>query len=414
MICLQARWVFPGDGPPQKNGKIAIADGRIVELPGASIPVIDLGDVALVPGLINAHTHLEFSDLTQPIEPRREFSSWIANVIQSRRARVESIDEIVRRGLDECETSGTSALAEIATSNWMLDLTLQQKSPSVHFFREFLGLRPEQVDVQLEAAKQFLEQGRSSGMKHLGLSPHAPYSLHPKLFEGLCDLAAEYAVPVVMHLAESPAELQLLAQGSGPLVELFTGMGIWRSDVIPRDRRPMHYLRSLAHLPRVLLAHGNLLETSEQDFISQHPNISIVYCPRTHAAMQNGTHPWREMLRRGINVAIGTDSRASNPDLSIWSEMRFLHSRHSELPASEILKLGTANGARALGIAGGGLLQPGTEAGFNIVTLSEAGMENPQRHLFDGTITPGYRIDLKRMPGRTLNGPVCKSQTGKA
>ncbi|HWL10333.1 MAG TPA: amidohydrolase family protein [Planctomicrobium sp.] len=395
----QARWVYTGLGPPIRNGQFTVLDGRFVENTFATnVELVDLGDVAVIPGLINAHTHLEFSDLTHPVEPRRSFSQWIQNVIHTRRTRTGTADAAIRRGLEECQSTGTTALAEIATSDWILKHSLSN-GPDIHFFREFLGLRAEQVDDQLNAAKAFLEQARSAEIPNVGLSPHAPYSLHPKLFHGLCDLAGDFQVPVTMHLAESPAELELLANGTGPLVDLFTALGLWRSDVIPTGTRPIQYLRRLVELPRVLIAHGNLFDTEELDFVASSPNFSIAYCPRTHAAMQSGTHPWEQMRSRGIPVALGTDSRASNPDLSIWNELRFLHSRHPDRPASELLQLATANGAKALGLSALGTIHPGSRATFRIVTLPESAVDTPEQALFSGELTGNIDWDDSRQIG---------------
>jgi len=386
VIRYQARWVFTGQGEPVPNGRFTVHDGRYVEEdPGRIIPIVDLGDVAVIPGLINAHTHLEFSDLNQPVEPQREFAPWIEQVIQTRRSRTVPPDQSIERGLQECRSSGTTALAEIATSDWGLERTSPVETPQVLFFREFLGLRADSVTATLNQAQEFLEKSRGASDFREGLSPHAPYSLHPQLFQGLCRLAQQYQVPVTMHLAESPAELQLLAHGSGPLVDLFSRMGLWRSDVIPLGTRPLDFLRVLAELPRVLLAHGNLLDDEELDFIAKHPQMSVVYCPRTHAAMQQGVHPWEEMQRRGIPVAIGTDSRASNPDLSLWNELRFLHARHPERRASDLLSLATANAAQALGLNDRGAIRSGSRSDFQVVLLPESSRRDPQLSLFQGT-----------------------------
>ncbi len=404
MIRLRAQWVFTGDGPPIRNGSVVIEDGLFLseeEFVGEN--TIDLGAVALIPGLINTHTHLEFSDLRAPLEPRADFAAWIQQVIASRQSRSISPEESIQTGLREVASTGTAAVGEIATRDWLFQSEIKADRRRIRFYREYLGLRSEQVIPTLAAARKFLDQGQELTPGSVGLSPHAPYSLHPKLFAGLCDLAAEKQVPLTMHLAESPAELQLLSSGTGSLVDLFSRMGIWRDDVIPRQTRPMDYLKRLAGLPHVLLAHGNLLDEQELDFIAEHPEFSIAYCPRTFAAMQSGEHPWRRMHERGINITLGTDSRASNPDLSIWEELRFLQKQAPDVPCSDLLQLATANAGKALAMDRG-TIAPGQAADLCVIALPDSfpvkdGFDS-QRHLFAGEIS---KIMLD---GEWLNRPI--------
>ena len=236
--------------------------------------------------------------------------------------------------------------------------------------------------AQLEIAEQHLRQPASPGIVR-GLSPHAPYSVHPQLLNRLMMLAQEHAVPVAMHLAETRDELELLDSGTGPLVDLLNDFGVWDPEFIPRGSKPLDYLRPLSQAERGLVIHGNYLSDEELDFLTRHPQLSVVYCPRTHAAMGHPPHPWQAMQQRGINVCIGTDSRASNPDLSIWEELRLLQGLAPELPASEILKFGTSNGAQALGIsASHGRLAPGLNAQLLLAPLSPTALSDPELHLF--------------------------------
>ncbi|WP_437192398.1 amidohydrolase family protein [Planctomicrobium sp. SH527] len=392
---LKARWLFDGTNPPVEHAEIVIDGDRIGSGPSddAQAEVIQLGNIAVIPGLINTHTHLEFSKLSIPLEPRREFANWIRTVIAEQRQRNVGPLASVQQGLQETSSTGTSGLAEIATSDWIFDPDLSPSSQSLLVLREFLGLRQEAIDPQLDAARLFLEQASSHSRRtpggqrlQVGLSPHAPYSLHPKLFEGLCELAADASVPVAMHLAESPAEIELLENGTGPLADLFSSMGIWRDGVIPRQTRPLNYLECLAELPRVIVAHGNLLTSDEMEFMARHSQMSVAYCPRTHAAMQTGEHPWQEMKRLGIRVTLGTDSRASNPDLSLWNELLFLAGRFPEIDASELLRMATADAADALGWEDQGRIEPGLLANLVLISLPESGVNDPQRCLFTGSV----------------------------
>ncbi len=192
--------------------------------------------------------------------------------------------------------------------------------------------------------------GPSSLASRAGLSPHAPYSVHPLLLTKLVGLGAAANVPVAMHLAESREELELLARGSGPFRELLDGLGVWSPEVFGGGRRPLDYLKRLAGAPRVLVIHGNYLDAEEIDYLAARAaTSSVVYCPRTHAFFAHERYPLAGMLAREVNVALGTDSRASNPDLSLLAEMRFCAASHSDVPAAAILEMATIRGARALG-----------------------------------------------------------------
>lgn len=375
MSLYKAKWFFPGDRPPIENAIVRLDEGCIhVVQESADAEVIDLGDVAITPALVNAHTHLEFSYLSEPLQPLRDFPNWIRSVVQSRAERTISTAESVRRGLMQVSESQTRLVGEIATSDWRGDVDVPV-SVQVVMFREFYGLTDERVAECLVEAREFLSATPSQNI-FAGLSPHAPYSVHPKLFDGLCDLAVEFDAPLAFHLAESPAELQLIRDGSGSLAESFKRSGFWRDNVFPQGTTPLPYIERLAELPKALIIHGNLLTLDEMEFIANHPNLSVVYCPRTHASMQQGDHPWKSMIDLGINVAIGTDSRASNPDLSIWNELRFLADQFPEVPASKILKLGTINGAKALGM---------TLNGMTVISLNEEAVKAPEASLFTGT-----------------------------
>ncbi len=218
-----------------------------------------------------------------------------------------------------------------------------------------------------------------------GLSPHAPYSVHPELLDRVLRLAKAANVPVAMHLAESGEELELLASGTGPFRQLLEHLGVWAPEVFPGGWRPLDYLKRLADAPVALIIHGNYLDPEEIDFLADHrANMSLVYCPRTHAYFRHARYPLAEMLARGVNVALGTDSRASNPDLSMWAELRFAAHTHREVPPAAILEMATVAGARALGIdAEVGTLEPGKLANLVVVDLPAALAGDPHQLLLE-------------------------------
>ncbi|HID22771.1 MAG TPA: hypothetical protein EYP14_10275, partial [Planctomycetaceae bacterium] len=321
-----ARWIFPVSGPPIENGTLIASDGVIEDVwPSQDARALDLGPVALIPGLVNAHTHLEFSDLNAPLAaPGCNFFEWIPFVVAYRLRRslagASAVRRALERGLRECHGTATAVVADIVTTEYEPAQFPGPRSQLV-LFRELYTLRPKQISPQLELARRHLERfgPASEGIAAVGgLSPHAPYTVHPELFEKLIELARRHRAPVAMHLAETEAERELLECGTGPCVELLRRFGLWKANLFERGVTILDYLRKLAETERALVIHGNYLNNDDIAFLADHPHLCVVYCPRSHAYFGHRPHRWQQMLDQGVSVAIGTDSRASNPDLSVW------------------------------------------------------------------------------------------------
>jgi cytosine/adenosine deaminase-related metal-dependent hydrolase len=364
-LALRARWVFPVDQPPIEGGVVTIAGGRIVAVGENSSgqPPRDLGDVALIPGLVNAHTHLEFSTLERPLgQPNIAFPEWIRAVVEHRREQgkklvveTDGFQRFRRRaaqaGLKELQAGGTVAVGEIATPGWPREC-FPAAGLTVTIFLELLGLEKKQQPSLLAMAKSFVgDILDAAAALRPGLSPHAPYTAGSELVEEACKLSAAERVPVAMHLAESREELQLLGEHAGPLVEVLQSLGAWHPDAVPRGSRPIDYLEMLATAHRALVIHGNYLAAEEIEFLGSHrERMSAVYCPRTHAYFGHEPYPLAAMLAARVRVAVGTDSLATNPDLSLFRELRQISRTHRDVPPEAILRMGTLAGAEALGI----------------------------------------------------------------
>jgi len=397
MTRLLARWIFPVDQPPIERGLVEIIDGIISTVePFTGQPdsgTVDLGNVAIIPGLVNAHAHLEFSSLDAPIEPALPFTDWIGRLMAHRRERPGSLAEYISAGAHEAAVTGASLVGDIVTGDWSPDC-VPDDGPPIVAFRELIGLLPEQVAPQLELAKQHIADCRAAdGAEQGGLvpaiSPHAPYSVCPDLFHQLVELANAENVPLCIHLAETLAELELLQSGTGEFFEMLTRFGLWRDGAISKGTRPMDYLQPLARLPHASIAHGNYLAEDEIDFLVAHPNIATVFCPRTHAFFGHVDHPWQRLLDARATVCIGTDGRSSNPDYSLWYELQFLaqHSENKRLP--QILDAGTRQGAAALGQENEtGTITTGKRADLTLISLDESTTTDPWAALFASTTRP--------------------------
>lgn len=343
---LTARWVVPVVGPPLEHGTITIrADSlEAVEPFGQRSADQDLGNVALLPGFVNAHTHLDLTGLRDRCPPTQDFTAWLRHVIELRRQRssAQTMADI-RLGAAECLRAGTTLVGDISAGGQSWDVLRDQPMRAV-VFHELLGLSRLRAEQAVESAKSWLGRVAATTTCRPGLSPHAPYSVSDWLFGQAANLADQHRLPLTTHLGETRAEYQLLLDHSGPLREFLQGLGAWDPDGLvsfPEEVCLIYHDRSL---PRVLAhanyADGTLLAVSQS---------SVVYCPRTHAAFGHPPHPFREFLARGIRVALGTDSLASNPDLDILAEARFIHQRYPDVPGDTLLRMLTLRGAQALG-----------------------------------------------------------------
>ena len=359
---IRCAWLVNPGKAPRKNIRVTIVNGTVAELCEAPADELSqIADVAIMPSFVNVHTHLEFSRLPAPLAPSTPFSDWIRSVIQYRSAGPDGeqfMTDGIRSGLHESRNAGVRLIGEISTTEHGVS-TLQQAIEEARIsgvsFRELIGFSADHVSGQLNAAGKHLETTPAIytiADEHQlvrGLSPHAPYSVHPELFEGLVDIARRTTVPVAMHLAETVDEVELLLNQTGRFVDFLQSLNLWDPQILAPGTAPLRYLEKLAQLERALAVHGNYFGPAEIEFLSRHPHVAVVYCPRTHAYFGHTPHPWQQLQSAGAVVLLGTDSRASNPDLSVWKELQFVASRKNVAPVWELLPMITTSAAAALG-----------------------------------------------------------------
>jgi cytosine/adenosine deaminase-related metal-dependent hydrolase len=372
---LTARWVFPVVGPPLERGLVTVAGERVaaVEPHGARRADLDLGDCAVLPGLVNAHTHLDLTGMRGLAPPSPDFTGWLRQVIAYRRVRApEQVQADIRSGLAESVRQGTTLLGDISGygSSWH---ALAHAPLRAVIFHEVLGLTEERAAAAWQSLSLWLSVLGTTPTWRKGISPHSPYSVRSNLFSP----AVWQGVPVAIHLAETAAELELLAEHRGPFVALLQELGVWSPDGLVRGAEDVLHLTRGPN--RVLYVHGNFLPPDA----TIPPNGAVVYCPRTHAAFGHPPHPFRDMLARGVRVALGTDSLASNPDLDLLAEARFLHRLYPDFPGEKLLHMATLAGAEALGWADEtGSLTPGKSADLVVIPLSPGADGDPHRLVF--------------------------------
>jgi len=387
---LKARYVFPVTGEPIPDGLVTIQGERIAAV-GRETPaghVHDLGNVAIVPGLVNAHTHLEFSNLSEPLgDPGIAMTDRVGEVMRFRRGARYDPRKAVAGGLRESVICGTALLGEIAQPDSPTS-PFETAPPETTVFLELVAPTADRVDPAIDLAHRHLESaGRSAGWLP-GLSPHAPYSVHPRLLRHAVGLSQHSRVPIALHLAESREEMELLGRGTGPFRDFLQRLGAWDPGAFPGGRRPLDYLAELAGAHRALVIHGNYLDDEEIAFLAERADrMAVVYCPRTHAYFGHAEYPLTKLLESGAAVALGTDSRASSPDLSVLAEMRFVARNCDSIRPDTVLQLGTILGARALGrdhVLGS--LEPGKRADLAAVALPNRDAPDPHELLFDSEL----------------------------
>ncbi|MHC4063992.1 MAG: amidohydrolase family protein [Planctomycetota bacterium] len=395
-MILRARHVLAADGQAIENGAVRAEGGRIVEVgPAGSIegsPTDDLGNSLLLPGLINAHTHLELTHLAGRVPPRGDFVDWINRLVQAMRADGEDPDTVraaVRKGRDLSLQAGVTTVGDIARLSRLTRPILASGPLRVLSFGEVIaiGKLRSRLAERLEAAADTSARGE---FLEVGVSPHAPYTVEPQGLAACVDWAVACGLRLCMHLAETAEEALFTTNLAGPVRDYLEQHGAMDRHVPCPGLPPVEYVASAGLLgPDTLLAHANYVNDQDIRRIAA-SGAHVVYCPRTHAAFNHPPHPFERMLACGVNVCVGTDSLASNPSLSVLEELRFLRSKHPDLPASLLIEMGTIRAARALGMEGTvGSVLPGTFADLTVIPLDPTGPSDPLENILASTSSPG-------------------------
>jgi cytosine/adenosine deaminase-related metal-dependent hydrolase len=366
---ISADWVLPVEGPPIESGAVAFEDGRIAAIGRAE----ELGegtrydDAVIIPGFVNAHTHLEYAVYGGFGDGLGDFAEWITLHIQ-RKARIgwDEYVDIARLGAAQCLASGVTTVGDCsysgATAVACADLGL---GGTVYI--EVFGADP------APALEHFAEirnrvQDRFSDRVRPGISPHAPYSVSLELYRACTELR----LPLATHISESRAETEYLLRGAGP----------WGgySDLLV-DPPGTTGTRLLAENDllgsHVVAAHCVMVDEEEIGLLAS-SGTGIAHCPRSNAALGCGVAPLEELRAAGARVGVGTDSPASAPSFDFFEELRSVvlsararAGRPDVLSASHALELGTLGSAKALGLEGEiGSLVVGKRADLAVVSMA--------------------------------------------
>jgi cytosine/adenosine deaminase-related metal-dependent hydrolase len=334
--------------------------------------VVDWGDAIILPGLVNAHAHLELTALRGRLREFSSFTDWALRLIHERRTWTpEDYRRSTEEGARLALASGTTLVGDIASGDgWN---ALSGGYPRRVVFEETLGLSPDLAEPAMEKIHVLFNQagrGEARPSQVHAVSPHAPYSTSGELYRRAAAFAQSRKTQWTTHAAETAEELRFFETGDGEFREFLTRLGALPENWRAPGLHPVAWLDALGILgPSCLLAHCNYLNDDVIARIARSKS-SVVYCPRSHAFFGHENHPIRRLIDAGIPVALGTDSLASNDSLSLIDEMRYLYARRKDLTPGEILRAATVHGAAALGFAGRlGCLTPGFFADMIVLDL---------------------------------------------
>jgi len=391
VTAYRAEWVLPVPGAPIRRAGVTVDAGRIVSLdPEPCADAVDLGRVALLPGLINCHTHLELSYLRGRIPPAACFTDWVRPVLRARGelgdVRSPFVLAAARGAIAEARAAGTAAVGDITNTQVTAALLAESGMPAL-LFLELMGFTEPDPQARVAAARQAAAQAPVHADVRWTLAAHAPYSVSPALFTALRDDLDRQSFRVsAVHVAESPEEVALLATGHGGWRTLLEEMGLWTGAWVPPGRSPVAYLADLGFLQsEVLVVHGVQCDGADLARLRS-LDATLVSCPRSNAWVGVGAPPLEAAYAAGVRVAFGTDSLASVADLNLFSELKAARALAPRVPARFLLESATRIGARALGMGELGGLEPGMRAALITVRLPE-GVRDVEEYLVSG-VTP--------------------------
>jgi cytosine/adenosine deaminase-related metal-dependent hydrolase len=349
-MIIRASVVGTMDGPPIENGIVTVEGNQIVDVrksnPITDVfadDVVDLGQHVLLPGLINAHCHLDYTCLRGEIAPEKSFADWV-RAINAAKAKLtpSNYSKSIVAGFIESRKFGTTSMVNFEAFPELV----MRKAPPVRtwWMAELIDVRDPNTPDQLVG----LAMSALSRPETRGLAPHAPFTASLDLYRHCQETAREHNLLLGTHLAESQEEFSMFHDATGPLYELMKETG--------RDMRdcggetPLAYLmRHVALDERWLIVHLNELADSDFDLLAEsQPRFHIVHCPRSHRYFDHSPFQLERLREFGFNICLGTDSLDSNADLSLFAEMRAMRCEYPTLSFREVLQMVTINPARAL------------------------------------------------------------------
>jgi aminodeoxyfutalosine deaminase len=365
-MIVRARIVVTMNGAPIEDGAVRVIDGRIVDVgnfanvDSANDEIVDLGDYVLLPGLINAHCHLDYTCLRGKIPRQKSFTNWV-RVINAEKRKLTAEDYVrsINAGFVQAQQFGTTTIANLTA---FPKLIAKIKPPiRTWWFAELIDVRePDRANEIVKSVTDSLKR-----TENWGLAPHAPFTASENLSRDCQEIALRENILLTTHLAESHEEMEMFRDASGPLYQFLKEIGREMTDCgcgtpLQSFLRQLHFSQedssvraggavSFGMTDQWIIAHLNELSESDFDLLGEiRHEFSIAHCPRSHAYFGHAPFRFERLQELGFNVCLGTDSLASNDDLSLFAEMRLFQREFPKVPPERILEMATINPARAL------------------------------------------------------------------
>jgi len=409
-MIYRARALVTMDGPPVEDGAVWVEGGRIRAAGAfgeiarlAPGPVVDLGEQVILPGLINAHCHLDYSMMRGAIGQQSSFSRWISRINAIKR----SLDEddylqAIASGFEELQSSGVTTVLNIES---FPELMLRMPPPPIRtwWFYELIDIRHCNATEELVAGALLFFQQRPGWLGGHGLSPHAPYTASSQLYRLANACAGAAGMPLTTHLAESAEEDEMFRHGRGALYDFLSSMG--------RDMSDCGHGSSirglLAHEPAApgwILVHLNEVDDRDFEMLAVSGlagKLHLVHCPRSHRYFGHRPFQFKRFHDLGLRISLGTDSLASNDSLNLFTEMQTLQENEPWLDPEELLKTVTVNPARALNQeAALGRIAPGAYADLICLPFTEEISTVYEEIVHSGGRVRWMLVDGKQVPNR--------------
>ena len=393
-MIIRARVVAPMAGEPIDNGAVVVEGNKVAAVgrftdaqrdhPGN---VLDLGEHILLPGLINAHCHLDYTCLRGKLERGLSFADWIGAINTAKAALTED-DYVgsINAGVAEAQKFGTTSLLNLEAFPELLP-RLPRPPVRVWWCAEMIDVRkPVKTREVFEALRDSFRV-HPNWLGGVGLAPHAPYTASAQLYSEAAEIARTEAVPLTTHLAESSEEMRMFRDARGPAYDFLKSIGRLMKDC--GQGTPLSFvMRNQSVTQRWIVAHLNELADGDFELLKDAPRFHLVHCPRSHTYFGHSSFALGRLRELGFNICLGTDSLASNASLSLFAELRELLRKEPWLSAREALEMVTVNPAAALGQRDLlGQIRPGAYADLIAVPAMDAVAESYESIVgFDGAV----------------------------
>lgn len=402
-LTLRARTVVTMTGAPIADGAVVIEGGRILAVGSFSEiardhprDIMDLGEQVLLPGLINAHCHLDYTMMRNAIGPQHSFTQWIMRINATKRQlHEEDYLKGIQEGFAEVKRWGTTTLVNLEA---FPELLPRMPAPPVRtwWFLEMIDIRRRiQTAEVLKGSLAFFEK-RPGWLGGFGLNPHAPYTASPELYRQSADGSAHFGMLLSTHIAESAEEEAMFRDGTGELFTFLKGLGRPMDDCGKCSSFGNAVKNGLIG-PGWILAHANEMREADFELIAANPgDWHVVHCPRSHAFFKHRSFPWKELEAAGVTISLGTDSLASNDSLDLFAEMRAAQKTAPWLSSEQLLATVTTHPAKALQKGGElGEISPGAHA--DLIALPFAGAVPD---VYDAILSNTHSVEWLMLDGK--------------